>query len=149
MKFSICVMAALLAVPAAYAGNKNSVWMLATVSNQGTTHTRTLFFYDPAIRSISDCKDEVMRGRLNQWRYYNPPSDRSFSAGEAMNFRCVEATATPAKWIRNTPFNLTYRMRIDNNALTLAPENTYAECLSDGGNDNGSYCTSASQRVSF
>lgn len=125
------------------------VWMLATISNQGTTRTRTLFFYHPSVSSLSDCKEEIQRGRMNQWRYYYPPSSRSFSVGESLNFRCVYSDGTPEKWMKSLPYQLTYRLRIDDNRLYLQSENTYADCMSAIRADPAYSCTSSNQTVKF
>ena len=142
---SVCAAAALFSQPLLAA--QPTVWMLGTVSSQGTTQSKTLFFSDPAIRSLAECKEEIQRGRLNQWRYYNPPSGRSFNVGESINFRCVLSEGQPDKWIRNAPYSLTYLLTLDGDRLTLKGENTLATCLS--ARSGNSQCTSASQHISF
>lgn len=125
----------------------SSVWMLATISNPGTTQSKTLFFYDAGVRTLNDCREEIQRGRLNQWRYYNPPSGRSFNIGESINFRCVVSEGQPDKWIRNAPYSLTYLLTLDGDRLLLKGESTLATCLS--ARTGSSQCTSASQHISF
>lgn len=133
----------------ARASAEAGVWMLATINNQGTTRTRTLFFYSPAVTSLNDCKEEVQRGYRNQWRYYYPPSARSFSVGESLNFRCVLSEGEPDKWMKNLPYQLTYRVRIDNNHLQLQSENTYADCMNAVRANPAYSCTSSNQTVKF
>ncbi|MCA6064915.1 hypothetical protein [Thalassolituus marinus] len=138
----------LLALPATGFA-KQEVWMLATSSIKGTSHSRTLFFHDKNITSLDACREEIQRGYINQWRYYNPPSGRSISAGESINFRCAYSHTTPQRWIRSAPYSFTYMVQIQQNTLNLVPQINYADCMRNTNSSQQDFCTASSQKVNL
>lgn len=140
---------ALLFSTSSFAAQDQSVWLLATSSIAGTTHTKTLFFHSDKVLSLQECKEEIQRGYINQWHHYNPPSARALAVGESLRFKCVYGRDKPQRWNRSAPYSYTYLVQINNNALNLVPQPSLAKCMSNAGSGHDGFCTASNQKVSF
>lgn len=153
---STALLSSLLLLPAqTQAAPGDAVWLVATLKVQGTSSSKTLFFRNRDVTSLQQCREDIQRGRLNQWRFYNPPSDRSLAAGESAIYRCVSAPLQLTGWIRSAPYRYTYEIHIADGRMSVEPRPSLASCLSSLRHSTGKqeaslnhYCTSSSQQIS-
>jgi|GEM_PF-5188417 len=134
-----------LSINAHAAGN---VMLMIKTQNEGTTQSKTLLLEHPKVTDMQSCREELKRGRLQQWQFYNPPTRSSKNVGEQQTYQCVFSTLSADSWSKNAPFRNAYLMRVSGDVLRVTPATSFVDCLSKLGGrpTENNFCTMTSQK---
>lgn len=101
----VTVLCCLAVAAPAYAEQR--VYLMATLSSEGTTFAEMALLFDPDVRDLEACEREVRLGRRGNWQYYGHVVRRVRGSGTA-NYTCLETARPISEWLGGCCYQYTY-----------------------------------------